>query len=119
MKNIWPVVSAILALSGGLGVSYAVFKSATVTKTIELLKLENDALGKSVARLQSDQVTQSDQITKLDEQNRALRDVVTGRAAIEELARQIRHEEDARHQEHGVQETLLKDILAQLKGGRT
>lgn len=109
-------VSALLAIIGALGVAYAVFRSATVTKTLELYKLENEALGKSVARLQADQLLQSERITTLENENHVLKDVVTGKAAIEHLSEEVLKAEKMRSEEHAAMMILLRDLLAQLKG---
>jgi hypothetical protein len=108
-------VSALLALSGALGIAYAIFRSATVTKTMELYKLENEALGKSVSRLQADQAVQSERITVLENENRVLRDVVTGKTAIEHLTGEVLRTEAQRREEHAAMMVLLRDLLGQIK----
>lgn len=82
---------------------------------MDLYKLENEALGKSVARLSSDQEALAKQVASLENENRVLKDVVTGKTAIESLAETVRRVEEARQQEHETMLTLIRDILSQLK----
>jgi hypothetical protein len=112
---VWPVLSALLALFGALGVSYAVFRGATVTKTLELYKIENEALGKSVARLREEQDVLGRQVKDLEAQNRVLENVVTGKAAIEHLTTEMMAAEGARREEHATMMVVLRDLLGQLK----
>ena len=43
-------ISLVLAIAGGLGVSYAVFRSSSKTHTIELFSNETDALTQALSR---------------------------------------------------------------------
>lgn len=115
LKTLIPALSFILAAIGALGIAYAVFRSATVTKTMELYKLENEALGKSVARLQADQLIQAERITTLENENKVLKDVVTGKSAVDELQAYAEAESRMRREAEQTAITLLRDILAQLK----
>lgn len=119
---IWPIVSAILALAGALGVAYAVFTSARVSKTIELYEIENKALGQSVARQTSDISVLQDRVGTLEAENKMLKNMVTGRTAIEELTQKLVDEQMDRRREHAHMderfsafETLMRDVLGQLK----
>lgn len=121
-----------MAVIGALGIAYAVFKSATVTKTIDLLETENKALGQSVNRQSGDITVLQGRVTTLEDENKLLRGMVTGKTAIDDLAEQVNREERNRREEHAQMAasntqmmtllnsimTILKDILAALRGRR-
>jgi hypothetical protein len=124
-KAVFAAISALLAVVGALGIAYAVFKSATVTKTIDLLETENKALGQSVSRQAGDITTLQERVTTLESENKVLRNVVTGKSVIDELAEKVVQEEKDRHDEHESMTfllnsimTLLKDILGTMRGSR-
>lgn len=111
------VVGLVMSLAGTLGIAYAVFKSATVTKTIELLETENTALSKSVLRQQNDLALLQDRVGQLEQANNVLKNIVTGRAEIEALTMFAREEAALRRQEHSqivgaVEEA--KDLLQEM-----
>ncbi|MCA1572364.1 MAG: hypothetical protein LC798_19090 [Chloroflexi bacterium] len=105
------VVGAVLTLLGTLGVSYAVFRTNVVTKTIELYKSENEILGKAVARLGIDVAAAAEKIRTLEETNRVLRSTVTGEVAISALADTIRGYQDPIYEAHRTQLEVLQRIL--------
>ena len=94
------VFGLVLSLAGALGVAYAVFKSATVTKTIELLETENKALSNSVTRQASDLTLLQDRVSQLEQANNVLKNIVSGRAEIEGLTRFAKDEATLRRDEH-------------------
>lgn len=97
-------VGLLLGLIGTLGIAYAVFRSATVQKTLDLYKGENEALGKAVARQQADIVTLTTKVEELEKANAVLRDTVSGTAAVETLKRQMAEEHNT-----------VVDILTEIK----
>lgn len=108
------VLGAILAVAGALGIAYAVFRSATVQKTLDLYRSENEALGKAVARLQGDYLTIVAKAEELERANRVLQETVSGREAIQALATHLSKEQQARSDEHRVLAQLLEDMKDQL-----
>lgn len=95
---ILPVLSAIVAVAGALGVAYAVFRSATTTKTLELYKGENEVQGKAIARQALMLTEQEARITTVERENEVLRNLVIGHEQLEMLvkdtvARSIQHQE--------------------------
>jgi predicted nuclease with TOPRIM domain len=113
-KTVVPAISAVLALTGALGIAYAVFRSATVQKTLELYKNENEALGKAVARLQADYLTIAAKAEELERANRVLQETVSGREAVQGLSSQLAKYEEARAGEHRAMVTLLDEMREQL-----
>lgn len=104
------VIGAILAIAGGLGVAYAVFRSATVQKTLDLYQSENEALGRAVARQQGDLLAFGERMRALEEENRVLRNVVTGKQYLEEFSAAFAK----REREHQAVMALLAEIREQL-----
>jgi hypothetical protein len=111
-------IGLVLSLAGTLGVAFAVFKSATVTKTIELLETENTALSKSVTRQQADLTLLQDRVGQLEQANNVLKNIVTGRSEIEALSAHVKAEEQSRREEHQTMLVLLKDLIAQFRNAR-
>lgn len=109
-----PLASAILALAGALGVFYAVFRSATVQKTLDLYREENEALGKAVARLQGDYLTILAKNEELLRANSVLQETVSGREAVKALAAQLATFQGERHKEHEAMVHLLGEMREQL-----
>lgn len=105
MNTTLTVIAAVLALSGTLGIAYAVFTSARVSKTIELYKLENEAQGKRIATLEQEDRAKAERLAAVERENILLRDLATGTSAIQTLTKVI-------HQEH-------MDILSALEPRRT
>jgi predicted RNase H-like nuclease (RuvC/YqgF family) len=103
------VIGLVLSIAGMLGVAYAVFKSATVTKTIELLEAENKALQSSVNRQKDDLESLIDRVKNLEYDNKRLQNLVTGREAIEELSKWAKTEAVVRRDEHN---TMLASMHA-------
>lgn len=110
---VWSALGLILAVAGALGVAYAVFRSTTVTKTLELYKTENEVQGKAIARQAVLLVEQEARITMLEKENEVLRNLVIGHEQLEMLvkdtvARSIQHQEQL--------DTLneIKDLLGEM-----
>lgn len=110
MDTILPVMGLVLAVAGALGVAYAVFRSATVTKTLDLYKEENEALGKALARQQADLLALSERLRGIEEENRVLRNVVTGKEHFDALER----EAGKRAAEHASIMAILQEVREQL-----
>jgi len=114
------VVGITLSIVGLLGVSYAVFRTNVVSKTIELYKNENEILGKALARQQTEAEKLATRLQALETANEVLRTTVSGERAIAELREQAKgwfaHAQD----QHKVQMDLLHDIHDDLlgKGGK-
>lgn len=104
MNSVLTAVTAVLGVIAGLGVAYAVFTSARVSKTIELYKLENEAQGKRIKTLEEEDRAKAERLAAVERENLLLRDLATGRTATEELGRLI-------HQEH------VEILEAMRKGG--
>lgn len=98
------VLGAVLALAGVLGIAYAVFRSATVQKTLDLYKGENEALGKAVARLQADFVAVLARAEELEKANGVLQQTVSGKEAIVALQSHLTTVEARRSQEYSAME---------------
>lgn len=116
-SNVILAIGLLLSTAGALGVAYAIFKGATVAKTIELLETENNILSKSVTRQQSDLALLQDRVSQLEQANSVLKNVVTGRAEIEALTKFAQDEAKLRRQEHGqimVAAGEIKDLLQEL-----
>lgn len=103
-------IGVLLSVAGTLGVAYAVFRSATVTKTIELLETENTALSKSVTRQQADLTLLQDRVGQLEQANTVLKNIVTGRAEIEALTNYAKEEARLRREEHRILVELSHEI---------
>lgn len=115
VKAVFAGLSVLLAVIGALGIAYAVFKSATVTKTIDLLETENKVLGQSVARQSGDIATLQGRVTSLEGENTVLRNVVTGKSAIEELGERMIAEDKIRREEHASMMAMLKAVATVLQ----
>lgn len=105
---VWTSLGVILALAGALGVAYAVFRSTTVTKTVELYKSENEVQGKAIARQALQLAEQEARILVLERENAILRDLVIGKEQLDMLLK----DSIARHVEY--ERTL--DVLTEIKG---
>lgn len=103
-------IGVVLSVAGTLGVAYAVFRSATVTKTIELLETENTALSKSVTRQQADLTLLQDRVGQLEQANAVLKNIVTGRTEIEALTAYAKDEARVRREEHRITVELLHEV---------
>lgn len=75
-QAIFAILAAIVGITGALGIAYAVFTSARVKQTIELYEKENKAQGTRISSLEIE-------VEKLREQNEVLRDLATGKSAID------------------------------------
>jgi len=112
------VVATLVGVAGALGVAWAGFRSTADTRRRDLdrdyiaaLERTNQADEKELARLRS-------RVDALTTANLVLLDTVSGTEAVKRLAESISAEENHRREEHMVQMTILKDILAQLKDQR-
>jgi D-aminopeptidase len=104
----------VLAAVGLLGIAYAVFRSATVQRTLDLYRSENEALGKAVARLTADQLTLQAKTEQLETANKVLQDTVSGRDAIERLGIRLVEFQADRATEHKAMMELLSEIREQM-----
>lgn len=105
------VLGAVLALTGTLGIAYAVFRSATVQKTLDLYETENAALGKAVARQQADLLTVTARLEQIERENEVLRNIVTGKAQLDE----IRAATHLTQQQHDEMMVALADVIRRLE----
>lgn len=112
------IIGVLLAVAGTLGVTWAVFRASTATKTIELYQAENGVMGKMNSRLESEVARLQTKVDAQAASMAALQETVTQRAEVSKLMDDIRRNETERREEHGVHMVLLKDILAQLKSQR-
>lgn len=103
-------IGLFLSVAGLLGVAFAVFRSATVTKTIELLEAENTVLTKSLERQRADLTLLQDRVGQLEQANNVLKNVVTGRAEIEVLTGFAKAEAQLRREEHRIIVELLHEV---------
>lgn len=108
------ILGAILALAGALGIAYAVFRSATVTKTLDLYRSENEALGKALARQQADLVALTVKAEELERANEVLQRTVSGTAAVETLKTELARYQDERATEHKALMDVLMDMRDQM-----
>lgn len=111
-----PVITAIATVAGALGIAYAVFTSARVQSTINLYKEENTAQGKRITTLEGDNRLALEKLEAMRRENDMLRDLATGRTAIEALAADIRVSNGERAAEHQAlmesQQGILKALEA-------
>lgn len=112
------IFAAIIGVAVTLGVAYAVTRSAARSQTQEIYERENEALTKALGRQEQENLRLQQKTDALAQANAVLQQTVSGTIAVKELAKEIQREEAARREEHQVQMTLLKDVLAQLRSGR-
>lgn len=113
-QTVLAVVGTVLGLTGVLGIAYAVFRSATVQKTLDLYRGENEALGKAVARHQADLQALQAKAQQLEQANRVLQETVSGRAAVEELAARLAEFQRDRMTEHHDMMGILREVRDQM-----
>lgn len=85
MENLLGLFGAILGIAGTVGAGSAVFYANRSRSIITLLKDENDALGKSNARLEKDLEVSQIAKTAAEEKLQLLQDMVTQAPSIKEL----------------------------------
>lgn len=118
--DLLPIFATIATVSGGLGIAYAVFTSARVQSTISLYKEENLAQGQRIATLGTDVRVAKEQLEAMRRENDILKDLATGKSAMDAMAVMLHQEEGLRHQEHIVMTMALeaiKDELVSLRAG--
>jgi phage shock protein A len=113
-QTVLAILGAVLGIIGTLGIAYAVFRSATVQKTLDLYRSENEALGKAVARLTADHMALAAKAEQLETANRVLQETVSGRDAIERLTTRLVEFQADRATEHKTMMELLDDIRESL-----
>jgi len=117
------LVGALLGFVGVvgiLGITYAVFTSARVQKTVDLYKMENEAQGKRIATLEAEDKRKAERLAAIEKENETLRDLATGRSVMEKLANDIREAETLRRTEHHAMMQLLaemKDMIQEMWQG--
>lgn len=119
-STIIAALTATAVITGALGIAYAVFTSARVKTTIELYQTENEAQGKRIKSLEDEGRIHAEQIGSLKRENDTLRDLATGRSAVEALSAALRTEQSLRREEHNAMMLLLgemKESLAELWRG--
>lgn len=97
------LLGSALTVVGLLGVAYAVFRTNVVSRTLELYRAENEALGKALARREEEARRMAERLEAVEAANRVLRETVTGEAAVKALEQEVR-------QTHNVQLELLRSI---------
>lgn len=107
-------IGVLLGLMGVLGIAYAVFRSATVQKTLDLYRSENEALGKALARQQADLLTLTAKSEELERANMVLQRTVSGKEAVEELGRRLSDHQEKRAVEHRQMMDLLGELREQM-----
>lgn len=111
-------LSVLLAISGAMGIAYAVFRTSAKTNTVELYARENTILTQANTRHESAEARLQAKVDSLTQANLTLQETVSGTAAVRHLASEIAREENARREEHMVMQTLLKDIISELRQSR-
>ena len=114
MSPVLSILAAVAAIAGALGIFYAVFTSARVKTTIELYQTENEAQGKRIKSLEDDSRIKAEQIGSLKRENDTLRDLATGRSAVEALAATLTAEQSLRREEHNAMMLLLGEMKESL-----
>lgn len=117
--DLLPIFATIVTVAGALGIVYAVFTSARVQSTINLYKEENIAQGKRIATLDSDVRLATEKLEAIRRENDMLRDLTTGKTAIEAMTVTFNREENLRHQEHLVMTLALEAVKDELVALRT
>jgi type II secretory pathway component PulJ len=108
------VLVAVSILAAAFGVAYAVFTSARVRTTIEVYEKENAAQGKRIDTLEKDAEVAATRIKALEEQNTTLRDLATGKTAIEAFALVYERTQHERASEHQSVLKMLEGIYTRL-----
>lgn len=111
------ILATIAAVSGGFGIAYAVFTSAKVQSTINLYKEENTAQGKRITTLDADVRVAKEALEAMKRENDMLRDLATGKTALEAMMATLTREETQRHAEHQAMMVVLEAIAKRLDGG--
>ena len=100
-------IGLVLTVAGALGVAYAVFRTSSVGRTIEIYQQENAILGQRATRLEEEVKEQRAEASKEREKRaaleaalEALRQTISGEAAVGRLGEVIGREEAARREEH-------------------
>lgn len=119
------IIGLILGIAGTLGVSYAIFRTASEGKLRELDKriIENQ---QALLTQTENELTRERARAQAAETNAVTyRDALTQKAAVDHLLEVLVREEQARHNEHNehartfeLQAGLLREILAELKAQR-
>lgn len=108
------IIGGIMGLMGILGIAYAVFRSATVQKTLDLYRSENEALGKALARQQADLLALTAKAEELERANGVLQRTVSGTTAIEALKGELARYQTDRAGEHQKLMEMLGELREQM-----
>lgn len=109
------LLAPIGVLAAALGIFYAIFTTNRVKTTIEVYEKENTAQGKRISTLEHDNEVKEARITSLERENVTLRDLATGRSAIEAFVLVFERSQRERAEEH--RQTL--ETLARLEHSLT
>lgn len=112
------VVSVVLAVAGLLGAAWAVFQGSAKSKTLELYESELDLRKEQAVRLEEEKKRLEKRVDNAIADAARWQESVTQKADVEKLTLEIRREEAARREFEKVMQTLLLDVLAQMKNRR-
>lgn len=112
------VVFSLVGLSGALGLAYTLFRSASEQRLREVDKQLLTSQSLLIQQQETELARERAQRIKEEQIAATFRESLTQRAAVDHLAVIVERSEKSRAEEHATQMMLLKDIIAQLKGGR-
>lgn len=108
----------LFAIATVLGAAYGVTRASARSTRLDWANRELDMVNKSNQRLEAEANRLQSKVDTLVQANAVLQETVSGAAAVKNLAVEIAREERARREEHQTQMTLLKDIIAEIRGSR-
>lgn len=111
-ETIGVILTVTISVAVALGVAYSVFRSTARTNTALLYERENEALTKALQRQEAETAKLMAKVETLTTTNHVLQETVSGAAAVQTLAVEIRREESARREEHQSMNMLLRDLVA-------
>lgn len=114
--NVIYVVFSLLGLAGALGLAYTLFRSASEQRLREVDKQLLASQNLLIQQQETELARERAQRIKEEQTAATFRESLTQRAAVDQLAQVVERAETKRAEEHQIQMTLLKDIIAQLKG---
>lgn len=112
------LLGSVLSIAATIGLSWAVARSAALSRTSELLESENRILGQANIRLTTELAREQAKYDAERVKNSVLEETVSGRAALERVQSELNQQDRADRAEHAAHEMLLKDILQELRRQR-
>lgn len=111
-------ISTLVGIAGALGVAYTVFRSASEQRLREVDQHIITNQGVLMGQFESELAKCRADLIAEKQRSDTYRETLTQRAAVDHLSEIVLREDQIRREEHAAQVTLLRDVLAQLKGQR-